>query len=205
MISYPVSIPSAADIAEMTIVPRNVVGISESPFTFEQQVFQHQGQRWEINVQTNILPRASANDWRAFLSSLMGAYGTFAMGDPMGGVPRGTAAGSAKVRVDSQTGNELDFYDAETSVNSWLVPGDYIQLGTGGSATLHRVIARPTTNASGAGILDIWPRLRSSPSSGAAIIVRSAVGLWRLIPGSVVETLVTPNNVQLSFAAMEAL
>jgi hypothetical protein len=204
-ISYPVSVPNQADIAEMTLVMENRVGISESPFTFEQQVFQHQGQRWGITVTLNPLSRLRAAEWRAWLTSLMGAYGTFLMGDPLGVQPSGSGGGTPKVRVGSQSGNALDIYAASTSVNSWLLPGDYLQVGSQSTAHFHRVLSRVTTNASGAALIDVWPRVRSFPTSGSSVFVQSTVGLWRLVPDSQAEVLITPNNVQLSFSAKEAL
>lgn len=204
-ITYPLAIPNLSAIASFTLTRENVVGVSQSPFTFEQQVYQHQGQRWGATLETHPLPRASIEEWRAWLTSLMGAYGTFLMGDPMAQVPRGSAGGTPKVRVGSQSGNELDIYDAETSVNSWLLPGDYIQVGSSSTAALYRVLTQPTTNASGAALLDVWPRLRSIPSSGAVIYVNSCVGRWRLTAGSESETFYSPNNIALAFSAVEAL
>jgi len=204
-IVYPLNIPNQADIAEMTLIRSNRVGLSTSPFTYEMQLIQHQGQRWETTVELNALPRNVAEEWRAWLAALMGPAGTFLMGDPLGVNPRGSAGGTPMIRVESQSGNLVDIYAAEVSVNSWLVPGDYMQIGDTLTAHFHRVLNIVTTNASGAAVVDIWPRLRGSPASGSAISVQSTVGIWRLIPGSESETLVTPNNIRLSFSAVEAL
>lgn len=204
-ISYPVRVPNQADVAEMTLVLQNVVGVTDSPFTFQQQTFQHPGQRWVATVTLNPLSRTAAAEWRAWIASLMGAYGTFLMGDPLGSVPRGSAGGAPKTRTSSQTGNTLDIYAAETSVNSWLLGADYIQVGSGASAHFHRVLQTVTTNASGAALLDIWPRIHTIPASGEKIYVTSTVGVWRLAPGTESEVLVSPNNVLISFTAVEAL
>lgn len=206
-ISYPLALPPgySVDVADMTLVQRNVVGVSESPFTFEQQVFRHQAQRWEVAVMTNPLTKADAEPWRAWFSSLGGRYGTFLMGDPTGGVPRGSALGDPKFRVDSQSGLTIDFYDGETSVNSWLLPGDYVQVGSQSGAHLHRVLNTVTTNASGAGLIEIWPRLRASPLVGTSFRVTSAVGVWRLLENAMAEEMVAPGLFRFSFQAAEAM
>jgi hypothetical protein len=184
---------------------RNVVGVSESPFTLIQQIYLHPGARWEITVTLNPLPPGPGDEWRAWLASLQGRYGTFLMGDPTRQTARGIAGGTPKVRVDSQTGSTLDFYDASTTVSSWLLPGDYIQVGSASSSHIHRVLAKVTTNDSGAGLVDIWPPLRTSPASGDVLYVSSTSGLWRLSENSIAEEIIAPGIFRVSFSAMESL
>ena len=50
MIAYPLSTPNSIGIAEITLRARNAVAISESPFSFNQQIVRHAGQRWEADV-----------------------------------------------------------------------------------------------------------------------------------------------------------
>jgi hypothetical protein len=204
-IQYPVTVPSYAEIESFTMMRQNRVGISESPFTFEQQIYQHQGQRWECTVETHPLTRGSIEDWRGFLASLQGTYGTFLMGDPIGQSALGSAGGSPKVSVASQTGVELPFYDGEVSVNSYLLLGDYIQIGSSSSATLHRITQKVTTGGGATGTMDIWPRITVVPDSGTPIYVNSTVGVWRLVEGTESEVYYTPNNISVSFTAVQAI
>jgi len=49
-ITYPLSTPTNKTIASITLVARNVIGVSTSPFNFKQQVHQYSGQRWEADI-----------------------------------------------------------------------------------------------------------------------------------------------------------
>lgn len=57
---------------------------------------------------------------------------------------------------------------------------DYIQLGTGANSRIYRVLNNINTDASGNATLDIWPRLRRSPTDGDAVIVSNTKGVFRL-------------------------
>lgn len=204
-ISYPLTLVNNADIARMRLGMRNVVGMNESPFTLQQQAYQHQGQAWVAELELNPLPRAQAEEWVAFCASLMGRYGTFLMGDPTGQIPRGSAGGSPKVRVASQTGNTLQIYAATGSATNWLLRGDYIQLGAGSTARLHKVLTDTNTTSGGVATLDIWPRLRTSPASGATVAVNSCVGVFRLREDEPFHTVEGPTLFHMTINAMEAL
>ena len=45
-ISYPLTLPTVTGIQNITFTTVNAVAMSMSPFTYKQQVFAHQGQRW---------------------------------------------------------------------------------------------------------------------------------------------------------------
>ena len=205
-ISYPITLHGTlADIALATLTARNVVGMSESPFTLEQQVYQHQGQRWELTVELNPLVRAAADPWIAWLTSLMGRYGTFSMGDPTGVAPRGSGGGTPQVAVDSQTGFTLQIYGATSSAVNWLRAGDYVMLSTSAVNRLYRNLQNVNTTSGGVATLDLWPRLRLIPNSGETVAVNSTVGLWRLQDDSVVWNIRPPGIYEIIFSAVEAL
>ena len=92
--------------ANITFRAVNTVGMSMSPFTY-QQVVAHAGQRWECDVTLPAMARADAEQWVAFLVSLRGQFGTFTLGDPVGASPRGSAGGTPLVNGASQTGGTL--------------------------------------------------------------------------------------------------
>ena len=71
-ITYPLSLPTDIGIAEIELRASNVVGISESPFTYKQQVVQHQGQRWEASVSIPAVRKDLMEPWIAFLLKLKG-------------------------------------------------------------------------------------------------------------------------------------
>lgn len=180
-ISYPLSLPSTLGFAEMQITPHSVVGVSVSPFTGEQQVQAMQGEWWEGNFSLpNEMSRADAEAWIGFLVSLNGREGTFLAGDPLGATARGTATGTPLVKGASQTGKTLLTDGWTSGVTGILKAGDWIQLGTGSSTHLHKVVADANSDGSGNATLEIWPRLRSSPGDNDAITKASCKGLWRL-------------------------
>lgn len=90
-ISYPLALPTAIGIANITLSANNSVAISQSPFTFQQQIIQHPGQRWTASVSIPPVRRDLAEPWAAFLLALNGPVGTFLLGDPNAKLPRGAA------------------------------------------------------------------------------------------------------------------
>lgn len=91
-----------------------------------------------------------------------------------------TIAGTPVVSGAGQTGEALDTSGWTASQNGVLKAGDLIQLGSGGSTRLHRVLADVDSDASGLATIDIWPRLRASPADGSTVVTANAAGLWRL-------------------------
>lgn len=81
-ISYPLNTPTNIGIANITLSAENAVALSQSPFTFQQQVVAHPGQRWAASVSLPPMKRQDAEYWIAFLLSLKGQIGTFLLGDP---------------------------------------------------------------------------------------------------------------------------
>ena len=66
------------------------------------------------------------------------------------------------------------------SVTGFLLPGDYIQLGSSTTTQLYKVLTQVDTDASGGATLDLWPNLRSSPADNSTIIVANTKGRFRL-------------------------
>ena len=109
-ISYPLTLPTQTGIASVNLHAVNSVAISQSPFTYKQQVVAHTGQRWEAEVSLPPMKRSDAEVWIAFLLSLKGQRGTFLMGDPNCATARGSASitpGTPVVNGADQTGDSL--------------------------------------------------------------------------------------------------
>ena len=206
-ITYPLALPTIKGIRAIRLVAKNSVGVNTSPFTFSQQVYKHQGQIWQAEASLPPMTRAEAEEWFSFLVKLNGQYGTFLLGDPHA-APRGSASstpGTPVVNGASQVGSTLAIDGLPASATGYLKAGDYIQLGSGATARLHKVLNDADTNGSGEATLDIWPDLRSSPDDDSAVVVSDAVGNFRL---STNEIGVDINEIELfgiTFAAIEAL
>lgn len=206
--TYPLTFPTHTGVASIQITATDVVSVSTSPFTFSQQVVRHAGESWSATVQIPNIKRADAEYWNAFLLRLRGKFGTFLMGDPLGVTPRGSAstnAGTPVVSGGSQTGNELDIDGLPTSVTGYLLAGDYVQLGSGSTTRLYKVLEDVDTNGSGQATLNLWPDLRSSPLDNSSVIVSNAKGIFRLAQNDINWTIDRIGLYSIAFAATEAL
>jgi len=205
-ITYPLSLPVATKaIQSIEIRAVNAVAYARSPFTFAGQAFAYAGQMWTADVTLKPMKRADAEQWNAWLFSLRGQLGTFLMGDPMGATARGVATGTPLVNGASQTGGSLVIDGATISTTGWLKAGDYIQLGSGSSSRLHKVLADANSDGSGNVTLDIWPHIRVAPADNAAVTVSDAKGLFRLSSNDQGFSINESAIYGMTFGAMEAV
>jgi hypothetical protein len=207
-ITYPLSLPAVKGIATIRVVARNVTAISRSPFALSAQVYRWSGQAWEADITLPAMQRADAESWLSFLLKLKGRYGTFLLGDPNGATPRGSAAttpGTPLVAGGAQVGGSLDIDGLPLSATNYLLAGDYIQLGTGLSTRLYKVLNNVSSNGSGQATLDLWPDLRSSPGDNATVVVSNAKGLFRLSNQDQDFTIDDTSTYNITFGAMEAI
>ena len=193
-ISYPLNTPSTIGIESIELRARNAVAVSQSPFTYKQQVVAHQGQTWEASVSIPSVRRDLAADWKAMLVALKGPVGTFLLGDPDYATPRGTVSGTPTL---SGTAGDST---VSVTMTGTLLAGDYIQLGTGSAARLHQVLV----DQSGSGNLEIWPDLRST-YSGETVIYSSPKGVFRLGQSTTSWSIDNASFYGISFDAIEAL
>lgn len=182
-ISYPITLPAAFVAARTVIRQNNTVGESVSPFSAEQQLYVHQGQYWEADIKLPPMARDDAEDVLGALLSLRGKEGSFLLPAP-NATPRGAGGGTPLVDGASQTGLTLAVKGGPLSTTNWLKAGDWIQLGSGSSTRLHKVLVNADTDGAGKTTLDIWPRHRSSPADSAAVTISNCKGLFQLSSNS---------------------
>jgi hypothetical protein len=154
------------------------------------------------------MKREDADEWNAFLTSLNGQFGTFLLGDPLAANPRGSAGvtpGTPLVNGTSQTGNILAIDGCPESATGYLKAGDYIQLGSGSTSRLYKVLSDVNTTSDGAASIDIWPDLRESPSDNAPVTVTNTKGLFRLSSNESSFTISNASIYGISFGAVEAI
>ena len=192
-ISYPVNTPTNIGIANITFSAENAVAISQSPFTFQQQVVAHPGQRWAASISLPPMKRQDAEAWVAFLLSLYGQVGTFLLSDPNCPAPRGTATSATLTGTVGSTSPTI-------TMTGTLLAGDYISLGTGASARLHKVVQ----NRSGTGVVEIWPALRSSYTD-TAVDLTEAKGRFRLKDNITQWSINEISSYGITFDCVEAL
>lgn len=167
-LSYPLPLPDDGGMAAIKLSASNAVAVSRSPFTFATQVHAYDGEMWSASVTLPTYRKDLAEPWIAFLLSLRGQFGTFLMGDPNRTEPEGTATSAT---ITGSTGAR----SVTVAMTGTLVAGDYIQLGSGAAARLHKVLV----TKSGSGTLEIWPALRANYTSASATLA-NAKGVFRL-------------------------
>lgn len=177
-ISYPLNLPSTPSFSRLVLTARTAVSVLQSPYTFQTQVQEHQGQIWLADFVLPAMSRDRAEAWAAFLMALNGPVGTFFLGDPLATTPRGAATGTPLVNGASQTGKSIITDGWNPSVTGILLGGDFIQIGN----RLHKVMQDVNSDGSGNATIDIFPRLRESPGDNQAIITQNCKGLFRILP-----------------------
>lgn len=174
------ALPTTTGIRSVTfrMVSQNFA--TQSPFTFKQQVINHPGRRWEVDVQLSPMRDVTARLWIAWLAKLDGQLNTFNMGDPKRSAPQGEGGGTPQASVGNQAGSFVAITGATAMQTDWLKAGDYFQLGTGANASLHMVTDDVDTVSGGGALLPIWPPTTSAPAGGSSLILTNPVGTFRL-------------------------
>ena len=192
-LSYPLATPTTIGIESIELRAVNAVAVSQSPFTYKQQVISHGGQKWEASVNIPSVHRDKAAEWKAMLVGLKGQAGTFLLGDPDYATPQGTVSSCV---LSGNAGED----NATVVMTGTLKAGDYIQLGSGSSAKLHQVLL----DQSGDGTIQIWPSLRSTYSS-ATVTFNSPKGVFRLATNMTSWSINNASIYGISFEAVEAV
>lgn len=177
MISYPITIPSTATTREsaVTLIASTVIGISQSPYTYTTQVFDHDSDAWQLRVSINPLTREEAQPWIAFLTALRGRRGTFLFGPAIMQAPLGTGAG-----VPILAG--ADSIRRTISTSGWtpgqrvMKAGDLFQIDD----RLYMNLFDTDSDGNGSASLEVFPKLRSYHAIGSAIQLQNPRGIFRL-------------------------
>lgn len=202
-ITYPLAFPTSFGASEFNIDLVRAVAVSESPYTFSQQVQEHPGEAWEIGFTLTLLNREQAEEYNAFLLSLAGRLGTFTMAVPGGETPRGVATGTPLVNGGGQTGRTLNVDGFTPGVTGILKAGDWVQLGSGVTTRLYKVLSDVNSNGSGQVSIDLAPKIITAPNDNDPLIVTNAKGLFRLKSNSNPVNIRPPNQHSVQFAARE--
>jgi len=179
-ISYPVSIPEVSGVLALSWSMQQSCAVSESPFTYKQTVHQRLAGRLACSVTLPAMRPAHAAEWRAFIFSLKGQYGTVLFGDLFNSAPRGVAWGSPVINGANQKGYRIETIGWDTNVAGILLAGDWVQIGN----TLHAVMKNTNSDGSGGASIELFPAVVTSPSSGQSLITNNARGLFKFTSSS---------------------
>ena len=155
--SYPLTLPTVTGITTQNFGLDRVVAVTESPFTNQEQVYEHEGAQWRATFTLPPMKKESAAVWLAFLMSLRGRRGTFKIGDQDRKTIQGVATGTILVNGDAQTGNAINLDGFANSTNNVFKAGDYIQI----NSYLYMVSADVNSDASGEATVYVEPSLRT--------------------------------------------
>lgn len=201
-----IDVPNSACVGSATMTLTRAIGTTTSPFTYEEQFFKWQGERWSIGFEMpTFTSRAVAGEWKAFALQLEGRFNRFLFGDPLGKIPLGSASGTPLVNGSGQDGNSLSTDGWTPDTDGLLRKGDYFQLGTGMSSKLYMVTKDVNSNGSGAATISFVPALRSSPTDNQAIITDNPRGVFRLADNSFSWSMAPGGLYRLSFQAEEVV
>jgi len=192
-LTYPLDTPTTIVIESIELRAVNAIAVSQSPFTYKQQVISHGGQKWEAAVTIPSVHRDKAAEWKALLVGLKGQTGTFLLGDPDYATPQGTVSSCT---LTGTAGSD----SVSVVMTGTLKAGDYIQIGSGSSAKLHQVLL----DQDGDGTIEIWPSLRSDYTN-AAVVFNSPKGVFRLSTNVTSWSINNASIYGISFEAVEAV
>ena len=206
-ISYPLALPTHTGIAQIELRATNAVAYSRSPFTFSGQAYEYAGKAWQADVTLPSMKREDAERWVAWLISLKGQLGTFYLGDPAATTPLGSARDADTILVNGavSSGDTIAIDSAPANQTDYLKAGDYMQIGTGTSRQLFKVLTDVDTNGSGQATVDVWPNVRTTITNNASVTVQSTQGIFRLITNEQAFSINEASVYGITFGAIEAV
>ena len=154
--SYPLTLPTATGIRTQNWGLRRITSLTQSPFTLQQQVYQHSGEQWNTTMTLPPMLKDKASTWLSFLLQLRGVRGTFKIGDQDRKTIQGTATGTVRVNGASQTGNQVALDGFTASRSNVFKAGDYIQI----NSYMYMVTEDVSADGSGEANVKIEPALR---------------------------------------------
>ena len=202
--SYPLTLPTATGIRTQNWGLRRITSLTQSPFTLQQQVYQHSGEQWNTTMTLPPMLKDKASIWLSFFLQLRGVRGTFKIGDQDRKTIQGTATGTVRVNGASQTGNQVALDGFTASRANVFKAGDYIQI----NSYLYMVIEDVNADGSGEANVKIEPALRSgieTINNDDAVIYSSTTTLMRLDNNEFQWDTDQVSNYGISFACSEAL
>ena len=156
--AYPLTLPAVTGIQTQNFQLNRTIAVSVSPFTAQQQVFEHEGEFWSGVFSLPPMTKTTAAVWIAFLLKLRGQRGTFKIGDQDRKTIQGSETNTIYINGAGQTGNSVAIDGFTISTAGVLKAGDYIQI----NSYLYMVTEDVTSNGAGEADVKIEPALRSS-------------------------------------------
>ena len=105
--SSSLTMPSGG-VSQIQWRPETAVAVTQSPFSYVQQIHKFTAQRRVVTVKLAGMTAATAREWLAFFAKLNGPEGTFFLSDTVGQNPS-ASRGTPIVSGAGQTGKTLAY------------------------------------------------------------------------------------------------
>ena len=202
--SYPLTLPTATGIKTQNWSLRRITSITQSPFTLQQQVYQHSGEQWGATMTLPPMLKDKASIWLSFFLQLRGVRGTFKIGDQDRKTIQGTATGTVRVNGASQVGNQVALDGFTASRANVFKAGDYIQI----NSYVYMVTEDVSADGSGEANVKIEPALRQgieTINNDTTVIYLNTTTIMRLDSNEFSCDTDHVSKYGISFACSEAL
>ncbi len=167
-VNYPLQMPLRSDgrtvVQSYNLQMVHKVGVTESPFTFKQQIQDYDAMRWELTFTTAPLYGADATNFRGFLQSLKGRLGMFYFPIPQSG----TIVSSVGTNVEGSDTLRFNTSDPER-----IKKGFYL-------STANRLYMALEDYVNNTTPVNVTPNLRTTVSSGNSVYTNNPIGTFRL-------------------------
>ena len=204
--SYPLTLPTAPAFQTAKWGLNRRVGVSESPFTGSQQVYEYSYALWNATLKLPPMRRTQAANWEAFLMKLHGEKGTFLLGNPDSSTARGGISGNVTLGANAAVGDfTITLATSQNSLVNIFRAGDYIQFGSGATSKLHIIVDDANSNGSGEVDVNVEPAIKTAVSSGGAVVYSNAKGVFRMRTSELGWDTDEVSTYGISFACMEAI
>ena len=204
--TYPLTLPTAPAFTTAKWSLDRRVGVSQSPFTGAQQVYEFDYALWNATLKLPPMRRAQAANWEAFLMKLHGQKGTFLLGNPDSSTARGGISGSVTLGSNAAVGDfTITLATSQNSLVNIFRAGDYIQLGSGATAKLHIIVDDANSDGSGNVDVNVEPAIKTAVSSSASVVYSNPKGVFRMQTSELGWDTDEVSTYGISFACQEAI
>lgn len=180
-------------IQSYTLQAVNKIGVTESPFSFAQQIQDYLAERWEGTITTKPLYGADARNMRGFLNSLRGRKGTF-----QAAIPQDFANDYSLFADYDPYDQYIQIQDYAATPSFDLDRGIYFQLGTAGDRRLFMM--QEDYNGSTYTQNSIFPRVGQGYYTNYRLYTTNPIGTFRLTDNNTAFSVDVTEGHSFSFA-----
>jgi hypothetical protein len=178
-----ITLPTGLRIASCTIGQVRYDMMETSDATGHQAARLFGPARWRMSITSHpAMTQADAVIWESLVLRLRGGINHLAIGDPVRKVPRGTMRGTLTLSAQAAAGETtLSITGGAGQASKTLLAGDWLQVGTGLSAQLFKVVTDATANGSGVISVTVEPPVRATFASSTAVAWSSPIAHFKAV------------------------